>query len=42
MKNLLEISFTITSFRSEGGERVEAEDGGAKSDDGRDERALRP
>jgi hypothetical protein len=24
LKNLLEISFTITSFRSEGGEKVEA------------------
>jgi hypothetical protein len=28
LKNLLEISFTITSFRSEGGEKVEAKDGG--------------
>jgi hypothetical protein len=40
LKDLLEISFTITSFRSEGGEKVEAKDGGTQSGDGRNKKSL--
>jgi hypothetical protein len=40
LKNLLEISFTITSFISEGGEKVEANDGGTQSGDGRNKKSL--
>jgi hypothetical protein len=40
LKNLLEISFTITSFSSEGGEKVEAKDSGTQSGDGRNKKSL--
>jgi hypothetical protein len=40
LENLLEISFTITSFSSEGGEKVEAKDGGTQSGNGRNKKSL--
>jgi hypothetical protein len=40
LKNLLEKSFTITFFSSEGGEKVEAKDGGTQSGDGRNKKSL--
>jgi hypothetical protein len=40
LKNLLERRFTITSLSSEGGEKVEAKDGGTQSGDGRNKKSL--